>query len=164
MEIDFDSLRQDLPSTLPFIEEFCQKHGYVRAPAPEEGRYPRIRVHKISAKLVKWIDFDMALDENGNRFKFYSTSLHYELAGGAFFDLPNNIGFERYSKHFTLFDSLRFSLALPKIATSMECARKILENWDEEYLKREGQRVDICDGRPTIIAGDPRYMPTQLEL
>lgn len=106
----------------------------------------------------------MALDETGNRFKFYSTSLHYELTGGAFFDLPNNIGFERYRKHFTLFDSLRFSLALPKIAPSMECASKILENWDEEYLKREGQRVDICDGRPTIIGGNALYIPTESDL
>ena len=106
----------------------------------------------------------MELDETDNRFKIYSSSLPYELAGGACFDLPNNIGFERYRKHFTLWSSMPFSLALPKLASSMECASRILENWDEDYLKKEGQRVDICDGRGTIIGGDPRYMPIQLEL
>ena len=164
MEIDFDSLRQDLPRAISFIEGFCHKHDYVRALAPDEGRYPRIRVHRISKKFVKWVEFKMELDETGNRFKIYSASLPYELAGGACFDLPNNIGFERYRKHFTLWNSMPFSLALPKLASSMECASRILENWDEEYLKREGQRVDICDDRPTIVRGDPVYIPTPFDL
>ena len=164
MEIDFESLREGLSAAVPYIERFCQKYNYLRAPSAEEGRYPRIRISKIISNAVRWIDFEMTLDANGNRFKTYSKDLSYELSGGAFADFTTEFGFTRYGKHFTLWDSTPLSLALPKLASSLICASKIFENWDVEYLKNEGQRVDICNGRGTIIVGEPRYIPTQLEL
>ncbi len=142
-EEELAALAAHLVTLEPIVKTFCDEHGYRRSVGSSVGRYPRIRLERFD-QITRWIDLWMCVDEDGQRYTSFEPSLPYELSGGACLDEPETRpGAWRYSRCFVVWPSLPFNQVAQKLPLGLRSAVARMEDWNEETLKSDGQRVRL---------------------
>lgn len=140
-ETDFFRLSAHLAHLYPTFEQFCLKHGFSFAERRSIGRYPRIRILKVTDVIV-YIDFFMCFDADGKRYESFFESIPYDLTAGAYADCSDPPHGVRYQTDFVIWDRIPFSSIAPTdLADAMESALTQLNGWTVARLRMNGTAV-----------------------
>ena len=142
-EHDFDTLRLHLREVRPIFAAFCASHEFEPVSEISLGRYPRIRVQR-SGTVTLWFDLWMELGANGRRFQSFKPDLPYELAAGAYVDVPDGSKFSvRFQKSIQIFSGRPFETVNSVLSIELKKHIMLIEQFDLEYLQTCGQRVPL---------------------
>lgn len=145
--LDWVALNEHLKEVRPIFDNFCARHGFVYVPRQSIGRYPRIRIAR--ERLINlYFDLQMDLDENGHRFEKFSRDLSYGLCAGA--DIVEDDGSKygvRFQKDLICFSWKPFDQVGAVLQSEMEKHLPTLEGWSAQYLKENGEKVQLGGSR-----------------
>ncbi len=142
-EAHFARLNEHLQEVRPVFDDFCAQHGFSYVNRKALGRYPRIRIDKAGAVTI-WFDLWMELDDGGHRFTEFSRDLPYELAAGAHAVVPDASKYGiRFQKAIQCFAHKPFCEVGSILRSEMEKYLPIVEQWDLQYLKDHGTRIQL---------------------
>lgn len=142
-EADFDTLNEHLQDVRPIFDDFCARNGFTYVDRKSLGRYPRIRIERPGSINI-WFDLWMELDKNGNRIEKFGRDVPYELAAGAFLDVADGSRYgTRFQKSFQCFSGRPFDQVGPALQKEMERHLRTLEQWNVQYLKDNGEKVQL---------------------
>jgi len=137
------ALNDHLKEVQPIFDDFCARNGFVCVNRKSLGRYPRIRIERVGGSKL-WFDLWMELDKHGRRFEQFRRDLPYELAAGAYVDVECDSRHRtRFQKSILLFSGKPFDQVSAVLEGEMRKHLSTLEEWDAEYLKKNGQRVEL---------------------
>ena len=142
-ESGFLAFSGHLQELLPIFDKFCAQYGFDYVAKTAIGRYPRIRIIR-SGVIELHFDLWMQLDKHGKRFEEFKRDLPYDLGAGAC--LLENDGSKhgvRYQKSFLCFFGKPFHEVGAILQSEMEKHLHTLEAWDTQYLKDEGEKVQL---------------------
>jgi len=143
IEEEYNGLREHLEEVFPIFEKFCYSSGYQLIDSKSLGRYPRIRVENVGF-LVRWIDLWMALDEKGDRYKFYFNEIPYELSAGAYYDFDDGTEYGiRYQKSISLFTHRPFNKIPKELYQDLYKGKMEVEGWTRKMLQQHGVKVNL---------------------
>jgi len=141
--MDFVALNEHLKELRPIFDDFCAKNGFVYVPRLSIGRYPRIRIAR--ERLTKlYFELQMELDEKGCRFEKFRRDLPYGLCAGA--DIVEDDGSKhgvRFQKDIICFSGKPFDQVGAVLKSEMEKHLPTLEAWDVQFLKDNGEKVQL---------------------
>jgi len=153
--MDFVALNEHLKEVQPIFEAFCARHGFVYVPRQAIGRYPRIRIAREDVTKL-YFDFQMDLDEKGRRFEQFRRNLPYSLGAGAYVDEQDGSKYGvRFQKGLICFSGKPFDQTGSVLQSEMEKHLPTLEQWDVQYLKDNGQKVQLGGGAITHTSTPP---------
>jgi hypothetical protein len=142
-EADFVALNEHLQEVRPIFDQFCARHGFVYVNRRSLGRYPRIRIERAGVPKI-WFDLWMECDKNGQRFERFRRDLPYELTAGAYLDVQDGSKYgTRFGKCFQCFSGTPFDQVGAVLQGEMEKHLPTLEEWDTQYLKDNGEKVQL---------------------
>ena len=142
-EKQFDELREHLRLVTPIFDEFCSSSGYQHVDPKSIGRYPRIRIQKVS-DIVRWFDLGMALDRDGNRFESFFEGVPYEFEAGANFDVEDGTEYgHRYQMSFVVFSGRPFKAVPETLLEELQKGAAEIEGWTAEMLRKQGEKVQL---------------------
>lgn len=142
-EADFAALNEHLEEVRPIFDAFCARHGFVYVNRKSLGRYPRIRIQRPGAPTI-WFDLWMEFDKDGRRFERFRRDLPYELSAGASLILEDGSKYGvRFDKCFQCFAGKPFDQVGAVLETEMEKHLPTLERWDAQYLRENGEKVQL---------------------
>ncbi len=137
------ALNEHLQEVRPIFDQFCARKGFVYVDRRSLGRYPRIRVERPGATKI-WFDLWMEFDKDGHRVEQFRRDLPYELSAGAYVDLPDGSKYgNRFQKGFQCFAGKPFDQVSAVLQSEMEKHLPTLEGWDVQYLKANGEKVEL---------------------
>jgi len=141
--MDFVALNEHLKELRPIFDDFCAKNGFVYVPRLSIGRYTRIRIAR--ERLTKlYFELQMELDEKGCRFEKFRRDLPYGLCAGA--DIVEDDGSKhgvRFQKDIICFSGKPFDQVGAVLKSEMEKHLPTLEAWDVQFLKDNGEKVQL---------------------
>ncbi|MCA9253814.1 MAG: hypothetical protein R3E58_06815 [Phycisphaerae bacterium] len=141
-EAHFERLRAHLVEVRPIFESFCSAYGY-EMPTGSLGRYPRIRLDQED-EIIRFFDFYMTLDPNGQRYETFARDRPYELGCGAFVDLDKGTPHaHRYGKAIIIYEDRPFHKVADTLMADLEEYEQVIRQWTLETLKKEGQRSSL---------------------
>lgn len=138
-----DALSEHLQEVQPIFDDFCARNKFVYVPKLAIGRYPRIRIVRERFTNI-YFDLWMDLDEKGRRFEKFRRDLPYSLYAGA--DIIETDGSKygiRFQKGITCFSGKPFDQVGAVLQNEMEKHLPILEGWNLQYLKANGEKVQL---------------------
>ena len=140
-EADYNALCAHLDEVRPVVAEFCARHKFESVSPARLGRYPRIRVERVTEVTV-WLDLWMGLDENGRRFERFRRNLPYDLHGGVTLDAwdESAVG-TRFGTTVAAFTGKPFKDVGAVLLAEMERLLPHLMRWDARSLKEQGKRT-----------------------
>lgn len=142
-EVDFAALNEHLREVRPIFDDFCTPHGFTYVNPKSLGRYPRIRIERASATKI-WFDLWMESDQKGNRFERFRRDLPYELSAGAYVDVQDGSQYGiRFQKALQCFAGKPFDQVGAVLKSEMEMHLRTLEQWDAQYLRDNGKKVQL---------------------
>ena len=142
-EEDFKKLGEHLSLVRPIIDDFCRRYGFEYVNPLSLGRYPRIRIQKIS-EINRWFDLWMGLDKDGKRFEQHFEDVPYDLSAGADVTFPDDTKYGyRYQKGYECFSGKPFREMPTILQGELDQNLKIIEKWTLETLKKEGKKVQL---------------------
>ncbi len=142
-QADFAALSEHLEEVRPIFDDFCAKNGFVYVPRAAIGRYPRIRIEKSGATKI-WFDLWMEFDKDGQRFEKFRRDLPYELSAGASVVEQDGSKYGiRFDKCFQCFSGKPFDQVSAVLQSEMEKHLPTLEGWNAQYLKDNGEKVQL---------------------
>ena len=142
-EADFVALSEHLEEVRPIFDDFCTRHGFVYVDRRSLGRYPRIRIERPGAPSL-WFDLWMEVGKDGQRFERFRRDLPYELSAGASLVLQDGSKYGvRFDKCFQCFSGEPFDQVGAILQDKLETHLRTLEQWDAQYLKEHGERVQL---------------------
>jgi hypothetical protein len=141
--MDFVALNEHLKEVRPIFDDFCARHGFAYVARTAIGRYPRIRIARerlTSLYFDLWMDFD----EKGQRFEQFRRDLPYSLyAGASIIEADGSKHGIRFQKDITCFSGKPFDQVGAVLQSEMEKHLPTLEGWDAQYLKNNGEKVQL---------------------
>ncbi len=142
-EAGFAALNEHLKEVQPLFDAFCARHGFVCVDRRSIGRYPRVRIERAGATNI-WFDLWMELDKDGRRVEQFKRDLPYELSAGAYVDVQDGSKYGiRFQKAHRCFVGKPFDQLGAVLQSEMEKHLPMLEGWDAEYLKANGEKVQL---------------------
>jgi hypothetical protein len=142
-ESEISALNEHLEEVRPLFDSFCARHGFVYVNRSSLGRYPRVRIEKVGATTI-WFDLWMECDKDGRRFERFRRDLPYELSAGAYVDLQDGSKYgTRFQKAVQCFAGKPFDQIGAVLQGEMERYLPTLEQWDVQYLKDNGKKVQL---------------------
>ncbi|MGA3049044.1 MAG: hypothetical protein ABSD67_20585 [Terracidiphilus sp.] len=142
-EAEFVALNQHLEEMRPIFDIFCARNQFVYVERISLGRYPRIRIERLGTMKI-WFDLWMELDEAGNRIDRFKRDALYELSAGAYVDVQDGSVYgTRFQKAVQCFANKPFKEVGAVLQDEMQKHLPILENWDVEFLKDKGEKVQL---------------------
>lgn len=143
IEPDFAALNEHLQEVRPIFDDFCTRNGFVYVDRKSLGRYPRIRIEKPGATTI-WFDLWMEPNKDGQRFERFRRDLPYELSAGAYVDEPDGSKYGiRFGKCFQCFSGKPLGQVGAILQGEMQEHLRKLEEWDAQYLKDNGGKVQL---------------------
>ena len=145
-EADYNALCAHLDEVRPVVAEFCARHKFESVSPARLGRYPRIRVERVTEVTV-WLDLWMGLDENGRRFERFRRNLPYDLHGGVTLDVRDESGIgTRFVMTRAAFTGKPFEEVGAVLLAEMERLLPHLAHWNAQSLKERGKRTPLWRG------------------
>jgi len=142
-EADFIALNEHLEEVRPIFDVFCTEHRFVYVDSRSLGRYPRIRIERPGAPTI-WFDLWMEYGNDGKRFEQFSRDLPYELSAGASLVVQDGSKYGiRFDKCFQCFSGKPFDQVGAVLQRELERHLRTLEQWDAQYLKENGERIQL---------------------
>ena len=126
----------------PCLAQFCVKHEFSFVDSQCLGRYPRVRVEKVTDVII-YFDLWMCLDAEGNRYESFFETIPFDLGGGVYVDLDHEPpDGRRYGVAFPIWERRPFSSITSKeMIQAMEQRLPTLGEWNVEKLKANGQLI-----------------------
>ena len=142
-EAHFARLNEHLQEVRPIFDDFCARHGFSYVDRKSLGRYPRIRIEKPGPTKI-WFELWMEFDERGGHFTQFTPDIPYELGAGAGVIVPDTSKYGiRYQKAIQCFAHKPFREVASILKSEMEKHLPLLEQWDLQYLKEHGTKVQL---------------------
>ena len=142
-EADFVTLNEHLQEVRPIFDDFCAQNGFVFVDRKSLGRYPRIRIERLGEPKI-WFDLWMELDKDGHRVEQFRRDLPYELSAGAYVDVSDGSKYgTRFQKSVQCFSGKPFDQISAVLQGEMQTNLRALEEWDVQYLKDNGKKVQL---------------------
>ena len=142
-EADFKTLNEHLQEVRPIFDDFCAQNGFAFVDRKSLGRYPRIRIERPGTTRI-WFDLWMELDKDGHRVEHFRRDFPYELSAGAYVDVPDDSKHgTRFQKSFQCFSGKPFDQISAVLQGEMQTHLRTLEEWDVQYLKDKGKKVQL---------------------
>ena len=138
-----DALNEHLQEVRPIFDVFCARNGFGYVDRSSIGRYPRIRIERRGGTII-WFDLWMEFDQNGHRFEQFRRDLPYELSAGAYVDVQDGSKYgTRFQKAVRCFSGKPFDQVGAVLRSEMEKHLPTLEGWDAQFLKDNGEKVQL---------------------